>query len=140
MTVEGTVLEATQQVIYDSVPQAFAVPTCICYRFKGWEYEGQILSANDVWTIAKDVTVTATWEKVCVITLNYNGGTGSTTTTITVVIGEAYSLPTPTKSGYDFYGWKYGKTKIKSSGLWTIDEVEVTLDAQWVEDGWTNNY
>ena len=136
---EGSVATATQDVVYDSVPANFAVPTREGYKFKGWEYEGNILSASDVWTIAQDVTLTAKWAKVCTITLNANGGT-LTETTITVVIGEAYTLPSPTRTDYNFVGWKNGSKKVALTGVWTIDVDQLTLVADWVEDGWTKNY
>ena len=135
----GSVATATQDVLYDSTPGAFAVPTREGYKFKGWEYEGNIISASDVWTIAQDVTLTAKWAKVCTITLNANGGT-LTQTQITVVIGEAYTLPTPSLLYYNFAGWKYGSTSIATSGVWTLDVAEITLMAEWLDDGWTKNY
>ena len=136
---EGNVDMALQGVVYDSAPQTFAVPTREGYKFKGWEYEGRVLSATDVWTIAKDVTLTAKWAKICTITFNANNGTLSQTT-MTVVVGEAYTLPTPTRKDYNFLGWKYGSTKIATQGTWTLEVDQLTLDASWAEDGWTNNY
>lgn len=136
---EGSVATETQDVVYDSVPGAFAVPTREGYKFKGWEYEGNIISAGDTWTIAQDVTLTAKWVKVCVITLNVNGGTLAETT-ITVVLGEAYTLPSPTRTDYNFVGWKNGSTKVALTGVWTIEADQLTLTADWVEDGWTKNY
>ena len=137
---EGSVSTATQDVVYDSVPASFAVPTRDGYKFKGWEYEGNIISASDAWTIAQDVTLTAKWAKVCTITLNVNGGTLTESTTITVVIGEAYTLPSPTRTDYNFVGWKNGSTKVALTGVWTIEADQLTLTADWVEDGWTKNY
>ena len=137
---EGSVATATQDVVYDSVPASFAVPTRDGYKFKGWEYEGNIISASDAWTIAQDVTLTAKWAKVCTITLNVNGGTLTESTTITVVIGEAYTLPSPTRTDYNFVGWKNGSTKVALTGVWTIEADQLTLTADWVEDGWTKNY
>ena len=136
---EGTVAEPTQQVTYDSAPESFAVPTREGYKFKGWEYQNNVLSATDLWTIASDVTLTAKWAKICTVKLNANGGTLSETT-ITVVQGEAYTLPTPTRVDFGFTGWKYGTSKVATSGVWTIDSEEITLTAGWREVGWTDNY
>ena len=135
----GQVSPTTKLVTYDAKPGSFAIPTRAGYQFKGWEYEGKVISANDVWTIAQDVTLTAKWAKVCTITLNANGGT-LTQTQITVVIGEAYTLPTPSLLYYNFAGWKYGSTSIATSGVWTLDVAEITLMAEWLDDGWTKNY
>jgi uncharacterized repeat protein (TIGR02543 family) len=136
---EGTVTPATQDVVYDSMPETFAVPTRDGYKFKGWEYEGKVLSAGEIWTIAENVTLTAKWARVCTITLNVNGGTLEQTT-ITVVVGEAYALPTPTKTDNSFVGWMNDTTKVALSGTWTMDVAELTLTAEWEEDGWTKNY
>ena len=137
---EGSVATATQDVVYDSVPNSFAEPTRDGYKFKGWEYNGNVISASDIWTIAQDVTLTAKWAKTCTITLNVNGGTLAGETTITVVVGEAYTLPTPTRTDYNFLGWKNGGTKIALAGTWTMEVDQLTLTADWVEDGWTKNY
>ena len=136
---EGNVDTQMQSVVYDSAPETFAVPTREGYKFKGWEYEGKVLSASDVWTIAKDVTLTAKWARVCTVTLNVNGGKLDQTT-ITVVVGEAYTLPSPTRTDHNFVGWKNGSAKVALSGTWTMDVAEITLTADWVEDGWTKNY
>ena len=135
----GTVTITQQYVTYDTAPGSFIIPTREGYKFKGWEYEGKLLSASDAWTIASDVTLTAKWAKICTITFNVKSGV-LTETTMTVVVGEAYTLPTPIKEAYNFLGWKYGSTKLSMTGTWTIDETEVTLNADWVEDGWTKNY
>lgn len=136
---EGNVNMAQQGVVYDSVPGSFAVPTREGYKFKGWEYEGKVISAGDVWTIAKDVTLTAKWARICTITLNANGGKLEQTT-ITVVVGEAYALPSPTRLDYCFVAWKDGSTKVALSGTWTMDVAQITLTADWIDDGWTKNY
>lgn len=43
--------------------------------------------------------------------------------------GEAFTLPTLTRSGYTFDGWYYGDTKVES-GTWSIDS-NVTLVPKW---------
>lgn len=136
---EGTVATETQDVIFDTAPESFAVPTREGYKFKGWEYDGAVVSATDLWKIDKDVTFTAKWAKIYTVTLNVNGGTLSETT-ITVVQGESYTLPTPKREGFNFLGWKHGSTKVAMNGVWTIDGENITLTADWVEDGWTKNY
>ena len=135
----ATVTPATQDVVYDAAPQTFATPTREGYKFKGWEYNGEIVSASDTWNIASDVTLTAVWARVCKITLQANGGTVEQTT-IEVVLGEAYSLPKATRTDHDFLGWLNGSTKIDMNGVWALDVAEITLKANWKEVGWTNNY
>ena len=43
--------------------------------------------------------------------------------------GEAFTLPTLTRTGYTFGGWYYGDTKVES-GTWSIDS-NVTLVPKW---------
>ena len=67
------------------------------------------------------------------VTFNANGGSVSTSSK-TVKYGSTYgTLPTPTRSGYDFKGWytaKSGGTKITSSSKVSITK-NTTLYAQW---------
>ena len=80
--------------------------------------------------------------KTYTITLNPNGGVVSQTT-ITVTYGEAYTLPEPTHdSEHTFTAWKYGAKTVDLSGVWTIDEENIELVANWKtdDDNWTNNY
>lgn len=136
---EGTVAPATQVVTYDAAPQSFATPTRDGYKFKGWEYEGNVISANDLWEIDRNVTLTARWAKTYTITLDAAGGTVSEKTMI-VVEGEAYTLPTPTRDDYRFKGWKYGSQTIDVNGVWTIEGEDIKLVATWQSTEWTGNY
>ena len=72
-----------------------------------------------------------------VITLNPNGGTVSTTT-VNVVFGKAYTLPTPTLSGYSFKGWFNGSTQVTSGTWYTASNI--TLTAKWGETEYSINY
>ena len=65
--------------------------------------------------------------KTYTVTLDYNdGSTGNVT--CTVEENNSITLPTPTRSGYDFLGWYAGSTKVSSSYKVTGN---VTLVAQW---------
>ncbi len=136
---EGDVDMELQAVVYDSAPKTFAVATREGYKFKGWEYNGVLLSESEAWKIADNVTLTAKWAKMYTVTLNANGGSLKQTT-ITVVQGEAYTLPIPTRTDYEFTYWKYGSVKVAISGIWSIDGEEIVLSANWVDEGWTGNY
>ena len=99
--------------------------------------------------ISGNVVVTADEKaKTYTVTLNADGGSVSQTS-ITVTYGENYELPTPTKEGYEFLGWKKGSVAVDAKGAWTIDEDNVTLKATWKEikpddenddKYWTDNY
>ena len=137
----GTASAQTQGVTYDKAPESFATAERDGYKFKGWAYNGEVLSASALWKIDENVTLTAVWAKIYTITLELDGGSLDTTT-ITVVEGEAYNIPKPTKGGSNFSGWYYGNTKVEETGIWSLsaDGHSITLKAGWQEKEWTNNY
>ena len=137
----GTASKQQQQVTYNTAPQSFATATREGYQFKGWVYEGKVLSETALWTIDSDVTLTAVWAKIYTIIFDLDGGVMETTT-ITVVEGETYSLPTPSKIGFAFSGWSYGSQKVTINGVWSLsaDEDTLTLKANWLAKEWTNDY
>ena len=137
----GTASQPTQTVTYNQIPESFATATREGYKFKGWAYEGEMLSDTLPWKIADDVTLTAVWAKIYTVTLNTDGGKLDTTT-MTVVEGEAYSLPIPSKLGFAFNGWYFGSTKLPQTDVWrwTAEEHTITLKADWIVREWTNDY
>ena len=84
--------------------------------------------------------MTVVWTaKTYTVTLNTNGGEGATS--ITVTYGEAYELPTPTRTDYIFEGWYQGDTKVENVGVWTLTGASIELTAKWkADDAWTKNY
>ena len=67
------------------------------------------------------------------------------TETAYVTYDDSYSLrngKNPTRSGYEFKGWKYNGEDFDASGTWNIVvEGECVIEAQWEkEEEWTNNY
>ena len=70
--------------------------------------------------------------KVLTISLNANGGSVSKST-ISVTVGKNYSLPTPTRSYYDFVGWftdRSGGKQVTSSTVASESDSK-TLYAHW---------
>ena len=64
-------------------------------------------------TFTEDMTLTAQWQKIPEITLNYNDGVTANQTVTTTKLSD---LPTPTREGYVFDGW------------YTISEQEILID------------
>ncbi|MBE7101178.1 MAG: hypothetical protein E7364_06165 [Clostridiales bacterium] len=69
------------------------------------------------------------------------------TETAYVTYDDSYSLrngKNPTRSGYEFKGWKYNGEDFDASGTWNIVvEGECVIEAQWEKEEkeeWTNNY
>jgi uncharacterized repeat protein (TIGR02543 family) len=109
------------------------------YTFVGWYTAksggAKILSSTKV-KAKKSWTIYAYWAKTNpVVTFNPNGGTLASYNTSKSFTYKStyYSLPTPSRSGYDFLGWytkKSGGSKITSSSKVTI-KGNKTFYAHW---------
>lgn len=129
---------------YGSMPE----PMRAGYTFAGWYTDAddgdEVLSTD---TVTDDITLYAHWTgNRITVTYSLNGGSCSSSSK-TVTVGETYgTLPTPTKTGYDFAGWynvsgTSGGTEITSSSIvtatsnhyiyarWTAASYTVTFDA-----------
>ena len=63
------------------------------------------------------------------VTFDLNGGKMSVTE-MTVTLDESYSLPFPTKEGYQFKGWYDGDALFPSMGIWSLTS-DLRLKAMW---------
>ena len=84
------------------------------YQFVGWQLGDDIITALPEGIIS-DVTLKAVW-KAETYTLNYNldGGTLPQDAPQNFTIDTIPTLPTPTKDGYQFTGWKVNGRQITS--------------------------
>lgn len=110
------------------------------YKFIGWLNGGKIY--NGLFTPTDDVSLTSEWEaNSYTVTLNANGGSVSQATQ-TVTYDSVYTLPVPTKEGYEFIGWY---TSADKSGVKRTDKngssiskwnnaSDSTLYAIWTKD------
>lgn len=107
-------------------------PTRTGYTFTGWTWFGQATPIKNVIVTegtTGNKTYIANWKaNTYTITFLPNGGTVSPTSK-NVEYDSAYTLPTPTRTGYTFTGWYNGSTKI-TSGTWRRTQ-NLTLTAQW---------
>ena len=141
-----------------TIEQAITLPspTKTGYTFAGWKVTtagGNWKTTDSVYkgTVAAgkygNVTLTAQWTaNTYTITYVYNNGSANTTATYN--IEQAITLPSPTKTGYTFAGWKV----TTAGGNWkTTDSVykgtvaagkygNVTLTAQWTANTYTITY
>lgn len=53
-------------------------------------------------------------------------------TSQTVVFDADYSLLTPTKDGFHFFGWSWNTQTVDNTGKWTIAQ-NVTLEPTWIK-------
>ena len=111
-------------------------PTKTGYNFVGWQYNGNSVTLTPFNLTESAVTLKAIWElKTYQVTLDFNGGVinegGSDLTSkqISVSYGGALSLPTPTKTGYEFGGYTLNGQPI--SATWSYDVSDATLVAVW---------
>jgi len=142
-----------------------AKPTKTGYRFLGW-YNFALSSSNydeyeTITNCASNHSWIAKWEKInYTLTYNANGGSVSPTSKSITYNSQYGSLPTPTRTGYNFDGWYTsisGGTRITSTSTystagnstiyahWTIQSFTVTLSIgdsgiASVSGGGTYNY
>ena len=136
---DNTILLGSEYVIYGN---KIVLPTE--YSKTGYKIEGWYKSAiqqNDVtrWdflndVVSKSVDLYLKWEpNEYTVTFNANGGSCSTSS-ITVKYDNNYgTLPTPTKTGFDFLGWYTqleGGTKVNYNSKYTVDD-DSALFAHW---------
>ena len=107
------------------------------YIFDGWyideEFNTKIVFIQTGST--KNVTVYAKWianveakEEITKVTLSADGF-DCDGEIFDFTFGEEYSLPTLSKNGYKFNGWKTedGTKSVPATGLWNIESEEITL-------------
>ena len=85
---------------------------------------------------ANAATVTATYKAIPVstytLTLNPNGGL-VTPPSVTQAQGTTFTLPTPTRSGYEFKGWTLFGNGSLNENIYTFGAGNATVTAQWEE-------
>ena len=111
-----------------SIPNLYA-PTKEHFEFIGWELDGNVIQ-NLPNTISSDITLTAKWkEKEYTITYNLNGGSFEGEVADTHSFSNKPTLPTPSKKGYNFAGWKLNGEIVDS--IPTSENRNISLSATW---------
>ena len=107
-------------------------PTRTNYVFLGWTYEGLEEPTKDLTltNVCENITLVAHWEgEKYTVTFDPNGGSVDVET-FEVEYNKEYELPTPTREGYTFTGWKAGYNSVPQTGNWTYLSYS-NLEAQW---------
>ena len=90
-------------------PVTLPTPTREGYAFLGWTVNSDMAPQLTVVLPQGSIgnrTYTANWELTgYTITMDLNGGSGETALLYTV-IDDDFALPTPTRNGYEFVGWR----------------------------------
>lgn len=110
-------------------------PTKAGFEFGGW-FDGEKEVKSGKFTYTADLALKAKWnEAVYTITLDVNGGDPISNTSISIKKGETLTLPTPTKTGYEFLGWYGSDGSVVVSGVW--NKANEKLAASWKANKYT---
>ena len=134
-----------EKVVYTMTDEDFELPTPTRngYEFVGWTGE-RITTPQTSVKIPKGSTgnkaYTANWQviKYTIITLMEGGNAGSSGAYV-YTVEETFTLPTPTRTGYTFWGWT-GEGITKPQPSVTIPRGSTgdkTYIENWVETGYT---
>ena len=125
----GTVSSTSQTVTYDTT-WTLPTPTKTGYTFNGWFTSDGTRITDGTWNYTTDLALVASWSiSKHVITLDGNGFTLDSST-VNVTYGEAYTLPTPTRTGYTFNGWFLADGTKVENGTWA-GTADITVIASW---------
>ena len=126
-----TVAVDTDSRAYILPQSGFTPPTS--YRFKAWSVDWVEHSPGDTLYLEEDITVTALWEAVYIVTFQANGGTGTMepviTTTATYVLPQSGFTP---PSGHRFKSWSVNGTEYYPGTRLTLSG-DTTVTALWLE-------
>ena len=134
----GGSVETSSKIVYHSdTYSTLPTPSKDGYDFGGWftasNGGSQVFSSTKV-TATSNHTLYAQWSAMEItVTFNANGGSVSTGSKKVTFDSTYGTLPTPTRTGYDFDGWftaSSGGSQVSSSTKVTTDS-DQTLYARW---------
>ena len=108
-------------------------------QFKAWSVNGEEKAVGTAITVSGDVTITAVWEDIPVVTpetytVTFNTNGGSTVESVAVEDGKTVAKPAdPTKDGYTFDGWYVDEALTTAYDFNTAVTDNITLYAKWTE-------
>ncbi len=98
--------------------------------FGGWFDGDEKVTLSGTWTFLENKELVARWSSATfTIELDYNGGCEGVKT-IEVTYGQAYTLPSTWRIGYDLDAWYDGDQLIPFEGVWTF-EPTTSLKLGW---------
>lgn len=150
-TVTGGKMSATFGSEYGTLPTTAQAG----YLFLGWFTEGgDLVTGETTVNNASSHTLYAHWQAISyTVAFDFNGGAGQqqvVTTSMETNGHEAIALPTPTRAGYEFTGWKVDTVTLSLTQttvalkdiLQYADDTTyvITITAQWESRSYTVNY
>ena len=109
-------------------------PIKVGYTFKGWFMSNELQSEtfSDL-AVTRNLTVYALFTpNTYYVTLDANGGECDISN-FEVVFDTNFSLPTPTRAGYEFKGW-YAEDVLVDSEIWVYDTELLTAEWKFVNN------
>lgn len=106
------------------------------YTFNYWQYDNNQFDKNS-FDYKKDITLVANYT-ANTYTVKFSG-VSPAITDMSVTYDAQYTLPTPTKAGYEFKGWKIGETDVALTGNWNIAS-DTTLTANFAQVAYSVQY
>lgn len=142
----GTTDTSSKQITYGENYGYLPTPSRDGYTFKGWFTSEtgttEITSTTQV-DVTSNQTLFARWTGHEHTVILYGNGGSISQSSISVTYGSSYSsLPTPTRSGYEFEGWytePNGGVKVYSGSTVKLDYNHY-LYAHWEEEVYTLSY
>ncbi|MDR1778755.1 MAG: leucine-rich repeat protein, partial [Clostridiales Family XIII bacterium] len=134
----GNVNPAFVSIVNGEADALLPMPSREGYSFAGWftaAEDGTPVTDADLAAFEEDCTIYAHWTaNTNTLTYDANGGNALSPSSKTVYYGAAYgTLPTPTRTGYDFAGWytaASGGTQVTSTTV-HLTYGNVTIYAHW---------
>ena len=106
------------------------IPTKTGYTFIKWIKGEEDFPASGTYLVEDYTIITAIWEaNSYTLNLDVNSGDQLPTSELQVTFDSYFTLPTPTKTGYNFMGW-YNNEELVESGKWSFTS-DITLKAHW---------
>ena len=145
--VEG--VDAVTQIVEGNVPTAlmenpFENENYVLLGWSLYQNGEKLYDLGEEVTLTGDLTLYAIWTPV-VYTITFDVDGGEEIEPMEYTFGQYVNLPTATKEGYSFEGWRLGDEIVQtvSSGdvtlvaVWTVDTYQISLDSnggQFSED------
>ena len=128
----GSAAQSSVQVVFGS-DYTLPTPTKTGYTFGGW-FDGSKPYTNGKWNQDNGLKLTAKWT-ANQYRVTFDSAGGSAVSAMTVTYDTNVTLPTPTKTGYEFRGWYRWNTRLES-GIWKT-AADAPLTATWKAKDYT---
>ena len=120
---------------YDALASGYVFGSWVITKNEGSiDVTSQVLNGSTLTVPDYAITVSANLVQVYTVNFNLNGGTFVDNTDFPQSIVEKpageYTLPSATRSGYNFTGWSDGENTYSSGDTYTVSG-DVDFDAQW---------